>query len=81
MYLFKTSLIVLPLLPLFILIIQSVFAMDDLIKQDEQLTTYESQLKESNSLSVLVERFQDERYFILFNILGKENGTVQIKAT
>lgn len=55
--------------------------MDDLIKQDEQLTTYESQLKESNSLSVLVERFQDERYFILFNILGKENGTVQIKAT
>ena len=44
MYLFKTSLIILPLLPLIILITQSIFAMADLIAQDEQLSNYESQV-------------------------------------
>ena len=37
-------------------------------------------LKESNSLSLLVDRFQDERYFILFSILGKEQGTIRINS-
>ena len=42
--LFRASVIVLPLIPMLILIIQSVFTVDDLVQKGENLTKFENQV-------------------------------------
>ena len=44
LYLYKISVIVLPLLPLLILVVQSTFTMNNLINEEKILTNYERQV-------------------------------------
>ena len=46
MRVFKTTTTLLPMIPLTILIVQSAFTINNLIKQEHQLTTYERQVKD-----------------------------------